>query len=120
MGITRQQTFPRCYLGGWLSLEPFITPSLFPDTSLVDEYSLCKKLGPKEAAKTLEKHYSTFITEDDFKAIAAAGLDHVRIPFPVLGSKDLNDDPYVPGISWRYLRFLRLPHPWPARAHHAR
>ena len=91
-------------LGGWLSLEPFITPSLFDsDSSIGDEYGLCAKLGPKEAAKTLEKHYSTFITEDDFKSIADAGLDHVRIPFSYWAVKTFDQDPYVLGVSWRYL-----------------
>lgn len=93
-------------LGGWLSLEPFITPSLFDfDSSLgiVDEFSLCAYLGPKDAASTLEKHYSTFITEQDFKSIADAGLDHVRIPYSYWAVKTYDDDPYVLGVSWRYL-----------------
>ena len=91
-------------LGGWLSLEPFITPSLFdPDPSILDEHGLCAKLGPKVAAQTLEKHYSTFITEDDFKSIAAAGLDHIRIPFSYWAIKTYDNDPYVFGVSWRYL-----------------
>lgn len=90
-------------LGGWLSLEPFITPSLFDAVpGAVDEYSLCLKLG-KNAAATLEKHYSTFITEDDMKAIAAAGLDHVRIPYSYWAVKVFDGDPYVFGVSWRYL-----------------
>jgi glucan 1,3-beta-glucosidase len=91
-------------LGGWLSLEPFITPSLFDSQSdLYDEYTLCSKLGPTDAAATLEKHYSTFITEDDIKAIAAAGLDHIRIPFSYWAVKTYDNDPYVMGVSWRYL-----------------
>jgi glucan 1,3-beta-glucosidase len=93
-------------LGGWLSLEPFITPSLFAyDLSLgiVDEYSLCTHLGPSEAIKTLEKHYATFITEQDFKDIADAGLDHVRIPYSYWAVKTYDNDPYVFGVSWRYL-----------------
>ena len=88
-------------IGGWLSLEPFITPSLFSD-SLVDEYSLCKHLG-KDAASTLEKHYSTFITERDFKRIADSGLDHVRIPFSYWAVRTYEGDPYVASVSWRYL-----------------
>jgi glucan 1,3-beta-glucosidase len=91
-------------LGGWFSLEPFITPSLFDwDSSLVDEYTLCTKLGPQNASATLEKHYSTFITEDDFKTIASAGLDHVRIPYSYWAVKTYPGDPYVFGVSWRYL-----------------
>lgn len=93
-------------LGGWLSLEPFITPSLFeyPESDgVVDEYTLCKKLGPTEAARVLEQHYSTFITEKDFADIAAAGLDHVRIPFSYWAVDPIEGEPYVPYISWRYL-----------------
>src|SRR5699024_7473129 len=50
-------------LGGWLSLEPFITPSLFDyddDAKVIDEYTLCDHLGPKKAAEILEEHYATF------------------------------------------------------------
>ncbi|KAJ1323933.1 glucan 1,3-beta-glucosidase [Microdochium nivale] len=93
-------------VGGWLSLEPFITPSLFDypkNLNIIDEYTLTKHLGPKEAAKTLEKHYATFITEADFRDIAAAGLDHVRIPFSYWAVQKYDDDPYVAEISWRYL-----------------
>ncbi|EPS44393.1 hypothetical protein H072_1582 [Dactylellina haptotyla CBS 200.50] len=94
-------------LGGWLSLEPFITPSLFSDNSKlggqVDEWNLCTKLGPKAAAAALEKHYATFITEQDFKAIADAGLDHLRIPFSYWAVEVFDDDSYVYRISWRYL-----------------
>lgn len=93
-------------IGGWLSLEPFITPSLFdyPKTAkIIDEWTLTKHLGASEAAKVLEKHYATFITEQDFKDIAAAGLDHVRIPFSYWAVQTYDDDPYVGQISWRYL-----------------
>lgn len=92
-------------LGGWLSLEPFITPSLFNTGSGLypDEYTMCQKLGPKQASATLEKHYSTFITEADFKAIADAGMDHVRIPYSYWAVKTYPNDPYVAGVSWRYL-----------------
>ncbi|KAK0124705.1 hypothetical protein ONS95_009648 [Cadophora gregata] len=101
-GSYSNKPFRGVSIGGWLALEPFITPSLFTDSSLIDEYALSKKLGPK-AAETLEKHYSTFIKEEDFKAIAAAGLDHIRIPFSYWAVKRFDEDPYVFGISWRYL-----------------
>ncbi|KAI1770400.1 glycoside hydrolase family 5 protein [Hypoxylon cercidicola] len=93
-------------LGGWLSLEPFITPSLFNYDSklnIVDEYTLCQHLGPKTAASTLEKHYATFVTEQTFQEIQAAGLDHVRIPYSYWAVQTYDDDPYVFRISWRYL-----------------
>lgn len=94
-------------LGGWLSLEPFITPSLFntykANQGIVDEWTLSKQLGPSQAAQVLEKHYSTFITEQDFVDIQAAGFDHVRIPYSYWAVTTYGDDPYVPKISWRYL-----------------
>lgn len=93
-------------LGGWLSLEPFITPSLFNYDSklgIIDEWTLCVHLGPTAAASTLESHYSTFVTEQTFIDIANAGLDHVRIPFSYWAVATYDDDPYVFRTSWRYL-----------------
>jgi glucan 1,3-beta-glucosidase len=102
-GDYSKKPFRGVSLGGWLSLEPFITPSLFDAVpGVVDEYTLCTALG-KDAAATLEKHYATFITEDDMKAIAAAGLDHIRIPYSYWAVKVFVGDPYVFGVSWRYL-----------------
>jgi glucan 1,3-beta-glucosidase len=94
-------------LGGWLSVEPFITPSFFnsykPNQGVVDEYTLCAELGPSQAAKVLEKHYARFVTEQTFREIQAAGLDHIRIPFSYWAITTYPGDPYVPKISWRYL-----------------
>ncbi|QSZ35967.1 hypothetical protein DSL72_007089 [Monilinia vaccinii-corymbosi] len=94
-------------LGGWLSIEPWITPSLFNSYSsadgIIDEWTLVKRLGPTAAASTLEKHYATFVSEQTFADIAAAGLDHVRIPFSYWAVITYDDDPYVFRTSWRYL-----------------
>jgi glucan 1,3-beta-glucosidase len=93
-------------IGGWLSIEPFIVPSLFSKWSssdgIIDEYTLSKKLG-SSAAGTIEKHYATFISESDFEEIKEAGLDHVRIQYSYWAVTTYDDDPYVPKISWRYL-----------------
>ncbi|SPO05006.1 related to glucan 1,3-beta-glucosidase [Cephalotrichum gorgonifer] len=92
-------------VGGWLSLEPFITPSLFQydaKMGIVDEYTLCDLLGDRAKA-TLEKHYAEFVTESTFRDIAAAGLDHVRIPFSYWAVEVYDGDPYVFRTSWRYL-----------------
>ncbi|EPS41447.1 hypothetical protein H072_4638 [Dactylellina haptotyla CBS 200.50] len=94
-------------IGGWLLLEPFITPSFFKKYDLsfgvVDEYTLTKYLGAKQTAQTMEKHYATFVTEQTFKDIAAAGLDHVRIPYPYWIVTPEQGDPYLPNVGWRYL-----------------
>ncbi|KAK4166481.1 glycoside hydrolase superfamily [Cladorrhinum sp. PSN259] len=92
-------------VGGWLSLEPFITPSLFNyagTLEIVDEYTLCKYLSAR-CEQVLEKHYATFVTENTFKEIADAGLDHVRIPFSYWAVQVYDGDPYVFRTSWRYL-----------------
>ena len=94
-------------IGGWLSVEPFITPSLFntftASDNVVDEYTLTKKLGPGPSKALLEAHYATFVTEQTFIEIADAGMDHVRIPFSYWAVTTYDGDPYVPRTSWRYL-----------------
>ncbi|KAK5005627.1 hypothetical protein LTR28_007478, partial [Elasticomyces elasticus] len=94
-------------LGGWLSLEPFITPSFFKGYStrdnVIDEWTLSSKLGPTKAKSTIEQHYSYFVSERTFAEIQAAGLDHVRIPFSYWAITTYSGDPYVPLTSWRYL-----------------
>jgi len=92
-------------VGGWFSLEPFITPSMFnypASANVVDEYTLTSKLG-SSASRVLETHYATFITKQSFVDIKNAGLDHVRIPFPYWAVKTYDGDPYVAKIAWRYL-----------------
>ncbi|KAL1925529.1 uncharacterized protein VTP21DRAFT_412 [Calcarisporiella thermophila] len=88
-------------LGGWLILEPFITPSFFNETGAVDEYSLSRALGQKEAQRRLEKHYDTFVTEETFKRIVDLGFNHVRIPLPFWSIQE--EAPYVHKVSFKYL-----------------
>ncbi|KAI4113366.1 MAG: hypothetical protein LQ345_005642 [Seirophora villosa] len=99
-------------LGGWLVLEPWITPSIFEEWStsrtVVDEYTYTKTLGKSEASSRLRSHWNTFITQEDFNAIAQAGLNHVRIPIGYWAVAPLDGDPYVQGqldfmdkaVSW--------------------
>ncbi|KAH7127152.1 glycoside hydrolase superfamily [Dendryphion nanum] len=93
-------------VGGWLNLEPFITPSFFEKytqrDNIVDEWTLCSRLG-SQCKATLEKHYSTFVTKQTFKDIREAGFDHVRIPFGYWMVTTYEGDPYVKQVSWRYL-----------------
>lgn len=94
-------------LGGWLVIEPFITPSLFdqfkPEDNVIDEWGLCSKLGPDEAYRQLKKHYETFITEQDFKKMKDMGLNHVRIPTGHWAINPQQNEPFVPKLSWEYL-----------------
>ena len=95
-------------IGGWLSTEPFITPSLFNRTStnqpnFPDEYTLCSTLGKEVAASVLEQHYASFVRPQTFADIRAAGFDHVRLGFPYWCIATYPGDPYIEGTCWRYL-----------------
>ncbi|KAI0635955.1 glycoside hydrolase [Trametes polyzona] len=100
-------------LGGWFVLEPWITPSIFESTNnseIIDEYTFGQMLDHDYALDVLQNHWATWITEDDFAAIKAAGLNHVRMQVGYwsvpLTSADTNYStsvaPYVPG-AWPYL-----------------
>lgn len=82
-------------LGGWLVLEKWMTPSLFKDTNAVDEYTFMQAPGAK--AK-LDQHRREFITEEDFKWLAANKVNAVRIPvgYWILG----DDGPFVEGSKY--------------------
>ncbi|THH09164.1 hypothetical protein EW145_g2215 [Phellinidium pouzarii] len=95
-------------LGGWFVLEPWITPSIFKNAgndAIVDEFTLGTLTNSTYAQETLQQHWDTWMTEDDFQAISAAGLNHVRIPLGYW-SVPMNDSvsvsPYTPG-AWPYL-----------------
>lgn len=98
-------------LGGWLVLEPFITPYLFEPyndhdptgqtPTVVDEWTLSVALGDK-LASTLEEHYRTFITEEDFIQIAAAGLNWIRLPVGYWMIETFTGEPFLAGVSQKY------------------
>lgn len=94
-------------LGGWLVLEPFITPQYFEKyKGTVDEWTLSiaidKDPNSGGLQSVLENHYNTFITEQDFAEIAGAGLSWVRIPFPFWAIEIRNDEPFLEAVSWKY------------------
>ncbi|KAJ3822386.1 glycoside hydrolase family 5 protein [Lentinula raphanica] len=95
-------------LGGWLVTEPFIVPSLYEkyvnnsqNITVQDEWTLSLAMGSNLASE-MENHYKTFITEQDFAEIAAAGLNWVRIPIGFWAIEAINDEPFLVGTSWTY------------------
>ncbi len=87
-------------LGGWLALEKWITPSVYAGVQAEDEYTLCEKLGKAEASARLRRHRETWITAEDFRWLAAHGINGVRLPVgyavaeenpPFLGAFDTVD-----------------------------
>ncbi|KAI0671765.1 glycoside hydrolase family 5 protein [Trametes maxima] len=100
-------------LGGWFVLEPWITPSIFENTNnsdIIDEYTFGQMLDPDYALDVLQNHWNSWITEDDFIAIKAAGLNHVRMQIGYWSVPITSDytnyttsvSPYIPG-AWPYL-----------------
>ncbi|CAE6445133.1 hypothetical protein ACGC1H_004946 [Rhizoctonia solani] len=98
-------------IGGWLVLEPFISPALYEpymnDTNpAIDEWTLCESItaDPNSGgvAKVLEDHYKTFITEEDFAQIAGAGLNWVRIAIPYWAIEVAPGEPFLAGVAWKY------------------
>lgn len=86
-------------LGGWLVLEPWITPSVFDagGQAAVDEWTLTEALGKDEARHRLSHHWAHFVGPDDFHQMAEAGLNHVRIPVGYWAVTPLEGEPYVDG-----------------------
>ncbi|KAF8337443.1 glycoside hydrolase family 5 protein [Cantharellus anzutake] len=93
-------------LGGWLVLEPFVTPSLFDATgnpAIIDEWTFSAYQSYATAQSALVRHWETFITEADFAAIAGAGLNHVRIPIGYWAFDISKGEPYHQG-QFGYLK----------------
>jgi glucan 1,3-beta-glucosidase len=88
-------------IGGWMVLEPWITPSLFyrflngtANSTALDSYTLCKVMGPEEGNKLMRAHWDSFYNETHIKALADRGVDMVRLP---IGDWTLN--PYGPYVG---------------------
>ncbi|KAL9600947.1 MAG: hypothetical protein Q9219_002882 [cf. Caloplaca sp. 3 TL-2023] len=86
-------------LGGWLLLEPWITPSIFQaqDGSVVDEYTFCSKV--KNASDILRQHWDSWVSLQDFQKIKNAGFNTVRIPVGYWAYKKFDNDPYIQGAA---------------------
>lgn len=85
---------------GWLLLEPFITPSVFDNTyddQIVDEWTFGERQDRDVATQAINDHLETFITEEDFAEIKAAGLTHVRIPVPHWAWDKRDFEPFIVG-----------------------
>ncbi|EKM81294.1 hypothetical protein AGABI1DRAFT_72198 [Agaricus bisporus var. burnettii JB137-S8] len=93
-------------LGGWLVLEPFISPALYQKyDGASDEWSLSTAMAADTASgglNQLEDHYKTFITEQDFAAIAGAGLNWIRLPIPFWAVEKWDGEPFLEKVAWKY------------------
>lgn len=77
-------------LGNWFLLERWMANDLFYDETgrpfgdecrAVDEYGLMDVLDPQVARKRMEKHWASWITEEDIAWLGDHGINTVRVPF---------------------------------------
>ncbi|KAK4555949.1 glucan exo-1,3-beta-glucosidase [Recurvomyces mirabilis] len=90
-------------LGGWLVLEPWITPSIFQayplSQGIVDEYSLNQVLGTQQAHdNVLKPHWDSWVQLADIQKIANSGFNLIRIPVGYW-AYDNSDSPYASGAA---------------------
>ncbi|KAI0996515.1 Glucan 1,3-beta-glucosidase [Podosphaera aphanis] len=90
-------------IGGWLVLEPWITPSIFENVDqslgIKDEFTMGEKLGNDAAYKILKPHWDTWVTYQDFEKIAKAGFNTVRIPIGYWAFATVPGEPYTQGAA---------------------
>lgn len=74
-------------LGGWLLLEPWITPVFFEEVNvgdlldkIVDEWTYAEFLDADTYLERMVNHWSSFVTREDLEKLVEAGISHVRIP----------------------------------------
>jgi len=94
-------------MGGWMVLEPWITPSFFyrflskPGINSeglsevgIDCYTVCEVLGPEEGNQMMKAHWDSWVTEDYIKALAAREVQVIRVPIG-----DWTFKPYGPYVG---------------------
>ena len=75
-------------IGGWMVLEPWITPSLFyrflgkkhSDGIGMDCWTFCEALGKHHGNKVMRAHWDEWLKEEHIKGLADRGVEIVRIP----------------------------------------
>ncbi|KAK3650518.1 hypothetical protein LTR56_006223 [Elasticomyces elasticus] len=82
-------------LGAWLVLESWMTPDLFQGTDATDQWTFDSTDG---AEGKLQQHWSTYITEGDFKNMSSWGINAVRIPIGYWAYNNA-DTPYITGAD---------------------
>ena len=98
-------------LGGWMVLEPWITPSLFyqflgkdKHTTAMDTYTFCQVLGPEEGNRQLRIHWDTWLTEEYISQLANLNINSLRLPlgdwmFIPWGAEDATADIEIEAIN---------------------
>ncbi|CAO1633379.1 unnamed protein product [Sympodiomycopsis kandeliae] len=94
-------------IGNWLLMECWMDPGYcsalnkhavnapYPN-AIVDEWTSGQYSDYDYQEQVFKGHYESWFGEDDMRQIAAAGLNHVRIPVPfwAFGETNRNNEPY--------------------------
>lgn len=92
-------------LGGWLLLEPWITPSIFEEVNevagenrgkIVDEYTYAQYVDPVFYQERMNRHWDEFYQKSDLEILASVGISHIRIPYGHWFFDVSEDEPYPP------------------------
>lgn len=59
-------------VGGWLVVEPYLTPELFNGTKAVDQWTFDEQPG---SAQSLKNHWDTFFNETDVQKLRSYGIN---------------------------------------------
>ena len=89
-------------IGGWMVLEPWITPTFFyrflskkhSEGVGMDCWTVCEALGPEEGNAMMRAHWDAWVTEDHIKQLAERDVEIVRLPIG-----DWSITPYGPYIG---------------------
>lgn len=128
-GVPPEERVRGVSLGGWLLLEPFITPGLFDRANallearysrsaaerprgcerIIDQWSLHACLGHNASLQLVAPHWSSFVQRDDLRTLRDAGINVIRVPVPYW-LVDIDADAGEPwcGLSEMQLAFRRV------------
>ncbi|RVX72630.1 hypothetical protein B0A52_04027 [Exophiala mesophila] len=86
-------------IGGWLLLEPYLTPSIFEPFggSVFDEYTFTQNVA--NAGDILQSHWDSWASLEDFQKLANNGFNLVRIPIGYWAFQKYPGDPYIQGAA---------------------
>jgi glucan 1,3-beta-glucosidase len=82
-------------IGGWLVLEPWITPAVFAGTNADDQWTFD---STPNATAALTDHWNTFFTEADVQSMSSYGINAIRIPIGYW-AYDNSGTPYQSGAD---------------------
>lgn len=82
MGEKAMEKIKGVNFGNWLVLEKWMEPGMFEGVEAEDEIWLNRLMDPETLQKRMKQHRDTYVTEEDFRAVAEHGLNLIRLPVP--------------------------------------